>query len=80
MFLTVSLTLREAELIMTPRPILIKSFHIIDFTQQRQNIYLIFVPGRGYSLRMSHIKISKVHCKVASPGLRFHRRVVMSGF
>lgn len=42
MFLTVSLSLREAELIMTPRPILIKSFHIVDFTQQRKNnIYLI---------------------------------------
>lgn len=64
MFLTVSLTRREAELIMTPWPILIKSFHIIDFTQLKQNIYLIFEPRWGCWLRTPHIKISKVACKV----------------
>lgn len=46
-FLTVSLTWRDVELIMTPQPILIKSFHIIDFTQKRQNIFLIFSVGVG---------------------------------
>lgn len=44
-FLTVSLTSREAELILTPQPILIKSICIVDFVQWRQSIDLIFQLG-----------------------------------
>lgn len=60
--------------------ILIKSFHIIDFAQQRQTICLIFQVGWGCWLKMPHVDISKVKdCKVASPRVWFHTTVVMSG-